>query len=163
MPKADVGLNPDQWRPLGMPPTFHRLLASGIYYHIATYIVKILHPSQALLNHFREPQGNFIDVQAFLADACRRAGRGSSAGVLDADFMKAFEFVNPQWILAVLRARRAPLWLYIYMCNTLSLAGLSLLRSAIEYCRVYLFSLVLTWAVQCLLSCFAYRWILSCT
>jgi hypothetical protein len=140
-----------------MPPTFHRLLAAGIYYHIATYVVKILHPSQALLNHFREPQGNFIDVQAFLADACRRAGRGSAAGVLVTDFMKAFEFVNPQWILAVLRARRAPLWLYIYiyMFNTPSLVGLSLLRSAIEFYLGSLFSRVLTWAAQYPLCYFA--------
>ena len=58
-------------------------------------------------------------MQAFLADACRRAGRGSSAGVLVTDFMKACEFVNPQWILAVLRARQAPLWLYIYVQYTL--------------------------------------------
>jgi hypothetical protein len=66
IPKADAGAKADNWRPLGMPSTFHRLIAAGIYYHLVNTLPQLLHPSQALLNVFREPQGNFSDAQDFL-------------------------------------------------------------------------------------------------
>ena len=113
IPKADAGPRADNWRPLGMPSTFHRMLAAGVYFHIVRSLPGLLHPSQALLNQFREPQGNYSDAQEFLKGGERKRTR--LGGVLLTDFVKAFELVNPDWIIAVLIARRAPLWLLTYV------------------------------------------------
>ena len=66
IPKAVAGPYPDCWRPLGMSTTFHRNLAGSIYYHIVATVKNLLHPSQALLNNFREPQHNFLTAHNFL-------------------------------------------------------------------------------------------------
>ena len=113
IPKAEGGDNPDNWRPLGLPSSFLRLLAAGIYRHIARELPKILHPSQALLNSFREPQANFSDVQQALHS--KPGTKGDLTAVLLTDFVKAFEMINPNWIMEVLRARNAPTWLIAYV------------------------------------------------
>jgi hypothetical protein len=68
-----------------------------------------LHPAQALLNNFREPQGNFLDAQEALRH--NRTPKDELTTVVLTDYVKAFEMINPRWIQAVLRARQAPLWL----------------------------------------------------
>ena len=112
IPKALEGLSPDNWRPLGLPTTFLRVLSAAIYNKMQAKIVGLLHPSQALLNDFREPQGNFMDAHKALRQ--RHDSKAPLTTVALTDYMKAFEIVNPQWILAVLQARRAPLWLLAY-------------------------------------------------
>ena len=90
-----------------------RLLAAGVYYHLVSLIPSLLHPSQALLNVFREPQANFSDAQDFLTASDAKNTR--LGGVLLTDFVKAFELVNPDWIMRVLQVRKAPLWLVAYV------------------------------------------------
>ena len=112
IPKALAGLNADNWRPLGLPTTFLRILSASIYNKMQQTIIGMLHPSQALLNDFREPQGNFMDAHKALRS---KSSKGSALVVVAlTDYMKAFEIVNPKWILAVLQARKAPLWLLSY-------------------------------------------------
>ena len=67
-----------------------------------------LHPAQALLNLFREPQGNYLAVQQFL-DA-----QDATHCVLLSDLAKAFERVNPHWIIHVLAARGVAFWIICY-------------------------------------------------
>ena len=95
-----------------MPTTFLRVLSAAIYNKMQAKIVGLLHPSQALLNDFREPQGNFLDAHKALRQ--RHDPNSPVVTVALTDYMKAFEIVNPKWILAVLRARKAPLWLLAY-------------------------------------------------
>ena len=64
-----------------------------------------MHPSQAVMSCFKEPQKGCL---VHSADGDR------SACVLLADLSKAFERVNPYWILAVLRIKKAPVWLITY-------------------------------------------------
>ena len=66
-----------------------------------------MHPSQAVMSYFKEPQKAVSCIQRIL-DGDR------SACVLLADLSKAFERVNPYWILALLRIRKAPVWLIAY-------------------------------------------------
>jgi hypothetical protein len=75
----------------------------------------MLHPAQALLNTFREPQGNFSTMQDFLFHRHTHV----HLGVLLTDLQKAFEYVHPIWIQQVLIARQAPLWLLKYAEYTL--------------------------------------------
>ncbi len=63
-----------------------------------------LHPAQALLNLFREPQFNYLEVQNFLDNTLH------AHCVLLSDLAKAFGRVNPHWIIRVLVARQAPYW-----------------------------------------------------
>ena len=63
-----------------------------------------LHPSQTLVNIFREPQGNFLDVRTYLSDRTR------PYFVLLSDLAKAFERVNPHWVLCILQILNAPVW-----------------------------------------------------
>ena len=59
------------------------------------------------MSYFKEPQKAVSCIQRIL-DGDR------SACVLLADLSKAFERVNPYWILALLRIRKAPGWLIAY-------------------------------------------------
>ena len=66
IPKADKGDYADNYRPLGLPNTCDRLIDRAAYTQFAPSLVGYLHPAQALLNTFREPQANFLTVQQFL-------------------------------------------------------------------------------------------------
>ena len=59
------------------------------------------------MSYFKEPQKAVSCIQRILDGDC-------SACVLLADLSKAFERVNPYWILALLRIRKAPAWLIAY-------------------------------------------------
>ena len=58
-------------------------------------------------NCFKEPQKAVSCIQKILDG-------DTAATALLADLSKAFERVNPYWILELLRIRRAPRWLYAY-------------------------------------------------
>ncbi len=97
-----------------MSSTFLRVLAAVVYRHIVHITPNLVHPSQALLNHFREPQGNFLDMRNLLRPP-KDAAHEQKGGVLVTDFMKAFEVINPHFIVEVLKARGAPAWLIAYV------------------------------------------------
>ena len=108
IPKADKGDYADNYRPLGLPNTCDRLIDRAAYSQFAPTLVGYLHPAQALLNIFREPQANFLTVQHFLDQT------STPGSVLLSDLAKAFERVNPHWIMYVLFALRTPYWVIIY-------------------------------------------------
>ena len=108
IPKADKGEYADNYRPLGLPNTADRLIDRAAYINFCQALMGALHPAQALLNSFREPQANYLEVQNFLdgSDDCNV--------VLLSDLAKAFERVNPHWIIRVLIARSSPYWVVRY-------------------------------------------------
>ena len=108
IPKADVGDYADNYRPLGLPNFSDRLIDRAAYAAFTPSLLGYLHPAQALLNLFREPQANYLEVQNFLDNTSERYA------VLLSDLAKAFERVNPHWIMHVLFARKAPYWILIY-------------------------------------------------
>ena len=55
-----------------------------------------------------EPQGNFLDMQTYLSDRTR------PYFVLLSDLAKAFERVNPHWVLRILQILNAPVWVMQY-------------------------------------------------
>ena len=103
IPKADQGEYADNYRPV-----FDRILDRSAYSPFSRCLFGALHPAQALLNLFREPQFNYLDVQHFLDNAMH------SHSVLLSDLAKAFERVNPHWIMHVLVARGTPYWVLSY-------------------------------------------------
>ena len=105
--KAKAGPTADHFRPLGMPNTIDRLVDGSIAAYIMRHTAHLMHPSQAVMSHFKEPQKAVSCIQRILDG-------DSSACVLLADLSKAFERVNPYWILALLRIRKAPTWLIAY-------------------------------------------------
>ena len=108
IPKADQGNYADNYRPLGLPNTCDRILDRSAYSSFCHCLIGSLHPAQALLNLFREPQFNYLDVQHFLDNATH------SHSVLLSDLAKAFERVNPHWIMQVLVARGTQYWVLAY-------------------------------------------------
>ena len=109
IPKADAGPYADNFRPLGLPNTADRIIDQAVYVRMYTALRRSLHPSQTLINIvFREPQGNFLDMQSCLRD------RSAPYFVLLSDLAKAFERVNPHWILLVLQRLGTPVWAYQY-------------------------------------------------
>ena len=108
IPKADKGDYADNYRPLGLPNTCDRLIDRAAYSRFATTLIGALHPAQALLNTFREPQANFLTVQHFLNNTQEHGC------VLLSDLAKAFERVNPHWIMHVLFHLNVPYWVIIY-------------------------------------------------
>ena len=92
IPKNDIGEYADNFRSLGMPNAWGRTLSASIYAYIANTIKGLLHPAQALLNDFREPQCNFLDIQNLL-DLLTDGKR--LTGALLTDLEKAFEYVHP--------------------------------------------------------------------
>ena len=96
-----MGPTADNFRPLGMPSTFERVIDGSIATVMTKAIAPLLHPSQTVLNLFREPQSAVQSVQATLDQALPCA-------VLSLDLSKAFERINPYWILQILTACKAP-------------------------------------------------------
>ena len=98
IPKAKLGPTADFFRPLGMPNTCDRLVDA-----IAAVIMKAtsayMHPSQVVMNCFKEPQHAVNAIQTLLDGSTPMAA-------LLVDLSKAFERVNPYWILHILRMRR---------------------------------------------------------
>ena len=108
IPKADAGEYADNYRPLGLPNTCDRIVDRAAYAKFCAILIGFLHPAQALLNTFREPQFNYLEIQNLLDSPLHRSS------VLLSDLAKAFERVNPHWIMHVLFARRAPFWVLSY-------------------------------------------------
>ena len=100
-----MGPTADNFRPLGMPSTFERVIDGSIATVMTKAIAPLLHPSQTVLNLFREPQSAVQSVQATLDLPC---------AVLSLDLSKAFERINPCWILQILTACKSPLWIIMY-------------------------------------------------
>ena len=86
-----------------MPNTCDRLVDA-----IAAVIMKAtsayMHPSQVVMNCFKEPQHAVNAIQTLLDGSTPMAA-------LLVDLSKAFERVN-YWILHILRMRRTPTWVY---------------------------------------------------
>ena len=107
IPKAKIGPEADSFRPLGMPNTLERLVDGSVAAHAMRQTAHTMHPSQAVMSCFKEPQKAVSCIQKILDG-------DTAAMALLADLSKAFERVNPYWILELLRIRRAPRWLYAY-------------------------------------------------
>ena len=107
IPKADQADYADNYRPLGLPNTSDRILDRTTYCPFCSALMGTLHPAQALLNLFREPQFNYLEVQRFLDDT-------SSLHILLSDLAKAFERVNPHWIMHGLIALKVLYWVLCY-------------------------------------------------
>ena len=108
IPKADQGEYADNYRPLGLPNTCDRIIDRAAYSKFCATLLHALHPAQALLNTFREPQFNYLEVQDFLN------GSHEPRAVLLSDLAKAFERVNPHWIIHVLFRRGVAYWVLNY-------------------------------------------------
>ena len=108
IPKADQGDYADNYRPLGLPNTSDRIVDRAAHTRFCHCLTGALHPAQALLNLFREPQANYLEVQQFLDDST------SFNGVLLSDLAKAFERVNPHWIIHILAAHGVSYWILCY-------------------------------------------------
>ena len=108
IPKADSGDYADNYRPLGLPNTCDRIVDRAAYAKFCTVLIGYLHPAQALLNLFREPQFNYLEIQNLLDNITQQSC------VLLSDLAKAFERVNPHWIMHVLFIRGAPYWVLSY-------------------------------------------------
>ena len=108
IPKADQGEYADNYRPLGLPNTCDRIVDRAAYTLFCQTLIGKLHPAQALLNLFRELQGNYLAVQQFLDT------QETTHCVLLSDLAKAFERVNPHWIIHVLAARGVAFWIICY-------------------------------------------------
>ena len=106
IPKAKVGPTADFFRPLGMPNTCDRLVDGTIAAVVMKATSAYMHPSQVVMNCFKEPQHAVHAIQALLDST-------TPIAALLVDLSKAFERVNPYWILRILRMRRAPTW----VCN----------------------------------------------
>ena len=107
IPKAVAGPTGDYFRPLGMPNTSHRVLDGALAALVVAHCSDYLHPSQSMLNHFREPQKAVLPIQQDLDDTGPKAA-------LFIDMAKAFEKVNPHWAVEVMLARGCPVWLVQY-------------------------------------------------
>ena len=106
IPKAKLGPTADFFRPLGIPNTCDRLVDGTIAAVIMKATCAYMHPSQVVMNCFKEPQHAVNAIQALLDSDVPTAA-------LLVDLSKAFERVNPYWILYILQMRGAPTW----VCN----------------------------------------------
>ena len=87
--------------------TLDRLVDGSVAAHAMSQTAHMMHPSQAVMSYFKEPQKAVSCIQRILDG-------DDPAITLLADLSKAFERVNPYWILEFLRIKRAPRWLFAY-------------------------------------------------
>ena len=90
-----------------MPNTLDRLVDGSNSAHLMHHTAHLLHPSQTVMSYFKEPQRAVAEIQRILD------GNFPACALL-ADLSKAFERVNPYWILHLLRIRGAPRWVIVY-------------------------------------------------
>ena len=88
IPEAVAGPTGDYFRPLGMPNTSHRVLDGALSALVVAHCSQLLHPSQSMLTHFREPQKAVLSIQQDLD------GTGPKAALF-IDMAKAFEKSEP--------------------------------------------------------------------
>ena len=100
IPKADSGNFADNFRPVDMPDTVARIIDSAVFAAMMKDIAPVLHQSQALVRALKEGSVNFLTVQ----DGARQL----------TDMAKAFERVNPGWLLETLLYLRVPIWVTQY-------------------------------------------------
>ena len=105
--RAKMGPTADNFRPLGTPSTFERVIDGSIATVMTKAIAPLLHPSQTVLNLFREPQSAVQSIQSTL-------DHDTPCACLSLDLSKAFERINPYWILQIFSACKAPLWVIMY-------------------------------------------------
>ena len=103
IPKAQIENTADFFRSLGMADTFDRLQDGTVAAQLFRYTRDWFHPSQTLLNHFREPQAAVVEIQQLIDQSCDFLA-------LFLDLAKAFERINPNWILSILYLVQAPMW-----------------------------------------------------
>ena len=107
IPKAKMGPEADNFRPLGMPNTLDRLVDGTVAAQVMRATGPTMHPSQTVMSMFKEPQRAVTGIQNLLDSS-------KATCSLLADLSKAFERVNPHWILRLLRIKRAPKWVITY-------------------------------------------------
>ena len=107
IPKAKLGPTANYFRPLGMPSTFEHVIDCTATTVLVKTIAPHMHPAQTVLNEFREPQGAVRAIQDILDSP-------QAAIVLSLDLSKAFERINPYWLLYILRIRGALVWAVQY-------------------------------------------------
>ena len=88
MPKAKMGPEADNFRPLGMPNTLDRLVDGTIASVVMRAVAPNMHPSQTVMSMFKEPARAVTAIQSFLDSS-------KASYALLADLSKAFERVNP--------------------------------------------------------------------
>ena len=88
IPKAKMVPTAHNFRPLGMPSTFERVIDGSIATVMTKAIAPLLHPSQTVLNLFREPQSAVQSVQSVL-------DHDAPCACVSLDLSKAFERINP--------------------------------------------------------------------
>ncbi len=147
IPKAKMGPEADNFRPLGMPNTLDRLVDGTL----AAQVMQ-LHPSQTVMSMFKEPQRAVTGIQNLLDS-------NKAACSLLADLSKAFERVNPYWILRLLRIKTSSSG-----CSPIPNLSFSTGESLIRYkdgCyRAALSCKVLIWDARSRSFSFALQWIL---
>ncbi len=107
IPKAKMGPEADNFRPLGMPNTLDRLVDGTVAAQVMRATAPTMHPSQTVMSMFKELQRAVTGIQNLLDSS-------KATCSLLADLSKAFERVNPHWILRLLRIKRAPKWVITY-------------------------------------------------
>ena len=66
IPKAKMGPEADNFRPLGMPNTLDRLVDGSVAAHAMHQTAHTMHPSQAVMSYFKEPQKAVSCIQKSL-------------------------------------------------------------------------------------------------
>ena len=137
-----------------MPNTCDRLVDGTIAAVIMKATCAYMHPSQVVMNCFKEPQHAVNAIQALLDSDVPTAA-------LLVDLSKAFERVNPYWILYILQMRGAPTWVCNYAKYVYYLVGLSATKYRADYYRPELCMWEWTWADPFQSFSSAWRWIQS--
>ena len=88
IPKAEMGPEADNFRPLGMPNTLERLVDGTAAAQVMRVVAPTMHPSQTVMSMFKEPQRAVTGIQNLLDSSTATCS-------LLADLSKAFERVNP--------------------------------------------------------------------
>ena len=113
IPKADAGHYADNFRMLDMPDTAARIMDSPVFANLMHSFCPVLHQSQALVSALKEAPANYLAIQDALW------ARDSGSVVMLTDMAKAFERVNPGWLLGVLTRLCAPHWVRQYAVHLL--------------------------------------------
>jgi hypothetical protein len=116
LPKKPTGLVTDT-RPISITNTDNRILASVVAHAIMPAVLELIHPAQKGFLWGKNGADHTLDLNTYFYEGIRTK---RARFIFFLDTAKAFDSIDHDWILSVLRKTNFPDWVRLFVKNALT-------------------------------------------